>query len=48
MKDDELADELAAVEANATASPEDTRAAVRAAVEARYTLPADEPSGKID
>lgn len=48
MKDDQLADELAAIEANAKASPKDTRAAVRAAIEARYTLPADKPSGNID
>jgi hydroxymethylpyrimidine pyrophosphatase-like HAD family hydrolase len=48
MKDDELADELAAVETGTRASPKDTRAAVRAAIEARYTLPTDEPSGKID
>jgi len=48
MKDNQLADELAAIEADASASPKDTRAAVRAAIEARYTLPADKPSGSID
>ena len=48
MKDNQLADELAAVEGNKKATPKDTRAAVRAAVEARYTLPADAPSGQID
>ncbi|QJW96094.1 HAD family hydrolase [Frigoriglobus tundricola] len=48
MKDNQLADELVAIEADRRATPKDTRAAVRAAVEARYTLPADEPSGKID
>ena len=48
VKDSELAADVAKVEADAAAGPHDTRAAVRAAVEARYTLPADEPSGKID
>ena len=36
------------IELDRKAEPKDTRAAVRAAIEARYTLPADEPSGKID
>jgi HAD superfamily hydrolase (TIGR01484 family) len=48
IKDNQLADELAEIEADRAADPRDTRAAVRAAVEARYTLPVDEPSGKID
>ncbi len=48
IKDEPLADELERVERNAAATPKDSRAAVRAAVEARYTLPADEPSGQID
>jgi hydroxymethylpyrimidine pyrophosphatase-like HAD family hydrolase len=48
IKDNQLADELGAVESDASASPKDARAAIRAAIEARYTLPADEPSGKID
>jgi hypothetical protein len=48
IKDNQLADELAEIEEDRDAEPKDTRAAVRAAIEARYTLPADEPSGKID
>jgi len=48
IKDTQLADELVLIESDRRATPKDTRAAVRAAVEARYTLPADEPSGKID
>lgn len=48
MKDNQLADELAAIEGNKKATPNDSRAAVRAAIETRYTLPADAPSGKID
>jgi hypothetical protein len=48
IKDNQLADEIAEVERNRKAAPKDARAAIRAAIEARYTLPADEPSGKID
>ena len=48
IKDNQLADELAEIEADSAAAPKDTRAAVRAAIEARYTLPSDAPSGKID
>ena len=48
IKDNQLADELDPIEEDAAASPKDTRAAVRAAVEARYTLPSDAPSGKMD
>jgi hypothetical protein len=48
IKDNQLADELAEIEQDAAAAPNDTRAAVRAAIEARYTLPADAPSGQID
>lgn len=48
IKDNQLADELVPIEADAAASPKDTRAAIRAAVEARYTLPSDAPSGKMD
>jgi hydroxymethylpyrimidine pyrophosphatase-like HAD family hydrolase len=47
IKDDQLADELAKIEADRGAAPKDTRAAVRAAIEARYTLPTDEASGGI-
>jgi hydroxymethylpyrimidine pyrophosphatase-like HAD family hydrolase len=48
IKDNQLADELAQIEADAAADPRDSRAAVRAAVEARYTLPADASSGLIE
>ncbi|HEY1188910.1 MAG TPA: HAD-IIB family hydrolase [Gemmata sp.] len=48
IKDNPLADELAGIEADPGAGPKDTRAAVRAAIEARYTLPSDAPSGQID
>jgi HAD superfamily hydrolase (TIGR01484 family) len=48
VKDNQLADEMAEIEANTRAKPKDTRAAIRAAVEARYTLPVDAPSGKSD
>jgi hydroxymethylpyrimidine pyrophosphatase-like HAD family hydrolase/energy-coupling factor transporter ATP-binding protein EcfA2 len=47
IKDGPLADELEEIERDGGA-PADTRAAVRAAVESRYTLPADVPSGLID
>ena len=48
VKDGDLADEVEAVEGNTTLTPAASRAAVRAAVEGRYTLPADKPSGIID
>lgn len=48
IKDNQLADEIAEIEGNPAADPKDTRAAVRAAVEARYTLPVDAPSGETD
>jgi hydroxymethylpyrimidine pyrophosphatase-like HAD family hydrolase len=48
VKDPDLADAVEPVEADAGLSPAEGRAAVRRAVEARYTLPADEPSGRID
>jgi hypothetical protein len=48
IKDNPLADELAEIEADDASPPADTRAAVRAAIESRYTLPADAPSGVID
>ena len=47
IKDDQLADEIEAVE-RGDHSPADSRAAIRAAVDKRYTLPADRPSGIID
>ena len=48
VKDQELADEVQRVEHDAAASAADSRAAIRAAIEKRYTLPADKPSGIID
>lgn len=47
VKDPGLAEEVAAVEEEA-GDPTESRAAVRAAIEKRYTLPADKPSGVID
>jgi HAD superfamily hydrolase (TIGR01484 family) len=47
VKDDQLAGEAAVIE-QSSLSPADSRAAIRAAVEKRYTLPADQPSGTID
>jgi hypothetical protein len=44
IKDTELADEIARIEQHPTPS----REAVRAAIEKRYTLPADKPSGIVD
>jgi hypothetical protein len=46
IKDAELADELAEVERDGS-PPADARAAIRAAVQNRYTLPADAPSGQV-
>jgi hypothetical protein len=40
IKDPELGDEVAAIEAADGLSPEESRARIRTAVEARYTLPA--------
>lgn len=48
IKDNSLADELADVEKDRRASPAETRAVVRAAIESRYTLPADVPSGLVE
>jgi HAD superfamily hydrolase (TIGR01484 family) len=47
VKDDQLADEAAVIE-RSELTPGDSRAAMRAAVEKRYTLPADRPTGVID
>jgi hydroxymethylpyrimidine pyrophosphatase-like HAD family hydrolase/energy-coupling factor transporter ATP-binding protein EcfA2 len=47
IKDGPLADEVAEIEQDGT-PPAQARAAVRAAVEQRYTLPADAPSGVVD
>jgi len=48
IKDAALADELVEIESKKRAKPHDSRAAVRAAIETRYTLPADKASGLID
>ncbi len=48
FKDRELADVAATIEEDAALSPRESRAAIRAAIEQRYTLPADRPSGLID
>ncbi len=48
VKDDALADEAAAVERDTTLDTPTARAALRAAVETRYTLPADKASGIVD
>jgi HAD superfamily hydrolase (TIGR01484 family) len=45
IKDPDLAAEAEAVEGRAETSPQDSRAAIRAAIEARYTLPSEEVSG---
>jgi len=47
IKDPALADEVTAV-AEGHLSAADSRAAVREAIEKRYTLPADKPSGLVD
>jgi hypothetical protein len=47
VKDDQLASEAEAIE-RGDGSPADSRAAIRAAVEKRYTLPADAPTGIVD
>ena len=48
VKDAQLADAIEAVESDRALSPVASRAKVRAAVEERYTLPADKPSGIVD
>jgi hypothetical protein len=47
IKDAQLAGETEAIE-HSTQTPAESRAAIRAAVEKRYTLPADRPTGIID
>lgn len=47
IKDDPLADEAAAVEADDALAPADSRAAIRALIERRYTLPDSGPSGEV-
>jgi HAD superfamily hydrolase (TIGR01484 family) len=48
IKDTELAEAVATIESDTSLSAQDSRAATRAAIESRYTLPADKPSGVID
>jgi HAD superfamily hydrolase (TIGR01484 family) len=45
IKDEDLAEELVQIEVDHQAKPNDTRAAVRVSIEARYTLPADVATG---
>src|SRR5205085_2126683 len=45
IRDEELAAEAEVIEARPDGPGKDSRAAIRAAVEKRYTLPADRPSG---
>jgi HAD superfamily hydrolase (TIGR01484 family) len=47
VKDEQLATDAEAIERSAQ-TPAETRAAIRAAVEQRYTLPADVPTGIVD
>ncbi|HET7501009.1 MAG TPA: HAD-IIB family hydrolase [Kofleriaceae bacterium] len=47
VKDDQLAEETEAIE-RSEQSADESRAAIRAAVEKRYTLPADDPTGIVD
>jgi len=47
VKDHQLANEAEAIE-RSSQTPAQSRAAIRAAVEKRYTLPADRPTGLID
>ena len=47
IKDEGLAAAVAEVEAKSGLTPAEARAAVRAEVEQRYTLPADAPSGIV-
>ena len=48
VKDSAVAVEVERIERDAKLSAEASRKAIREAIEARYTLPADKPSGKID
>jgi HAD superfamily hydrolase (TIGR01484 family) len=48
VKDGELADEVDHIERDYALTVEESRAALRAAVEKRYTLPADKASGIVD
>src|SRR5262249_1625581 len=46
IKDEELADETARIEASSDMSPAESRASVRSAIERHYTLPAASEDGK--
>ncbi|HEY5945658.1 MAG TPA: HAD-IIB family hydrolase [Kofleriaceae bacterium] len=48
VKDPELAEQAEYVERNGALDAHTSRAVIRGAIEKRYTLPADEPSGVID
>jgi HAD superfamily hydrolase (TIGR01484 family) len=48
IKDSDLSEEIDRIERDPTLSAQHSRAAIRAAVEKRYTLPADKASGIID
>jgi hypothetical protein len=48
IKDAELAGEVEKVERDGELSAAESRAAIRAAVEKRYTLPAEKTSGIVD
>jgi hypothetical protein len=48
IKDPALAEEAATVERDESLPPADSRKTIRGLVEARYTLPADRPTGVID
>ena len=45
IRDEDLATEAEQIEGQKDAAARESRAAIRAAVEKRYTLPADKPSG---
>lgn len=48
VKDADLGDAVAKIEHDGSLSPEQSRAAIREAIEQRYTLPADQPTGIVD
>jgi hydroxymethylpyrimidine pyrophosphatase-like HAD family hydrolase len=48
IKDTNLAFEVEAIERDKKLTPLESRQRIRTAVESRYTLPADKPSGKVD
>ena len=48
VKDGELADEVAEAERTLSGDPARSRTAIRTAIEKRYTLPADKPTGIVD